>query len=56
MSQKKKKNRPGEEVEQDIRQHMEKLYGKPKKKKSNYSKEAYKEKAKRLKEFHSWFR
>ena len=51
----KKKNRPTEEVEEDIKQYMEKLYRSPKKK-SGYSKKAYEEKAKRLKEFHSWYR
>ena len=54
MSQK-KKNRPTEEVEQDLKKHMEKLYSKPKKK-NGYNKKDYEEKAKRLKEFHSWYR
>ena len=50
-----RKDTPGEEVEEDIKEYMKKLYGNPKKK-SGYSKKAYEEKAKRLKEFHSWYR
>ena len=56
MRRKKVKNRPVEEIEQDIRKHMDKLYQEPVEKKSNYDKEAYQEKAKRLKEYHNWYR
>ena len=51
-----KKNRPTEEIEKDIRNLMEKLYGENLKDKPLYNKEKYQEKAKRLKEFHSWYR
>ena len=54
MSLKKKnKIRPSEEVEVDIKIHLEKLYGK--KKPFDISK-YNKERAKKLKEFHSWYR
>ena len=56
MALKKKRNRPLEEVEDDIRALMERLYNNKPKKKSSYNKKTYEEKAKRLKEFHSWFR
>ena len=54
MSLKKKKNRPAEEVDQDIKDHMDKLYSQ---KKKPFDINKYnKERAKKLKEFHSWYR